>query len=205
VVPSSSSQAASGLQVRAALGPEFTGSYALTSPTGAALATVDVYLTAAAYRVDVVEKTATTSLYGGTARETVACTVAPGIPTVCYDVAEPGAKIPARFDVGVERVFRDDLPALATSVTGLDVQPAALLSTLTSPVAKTQCYTVTAAGGSTAAGVDAGTYCLDPAGLLVGFSSTSGVLTLTRHSAAPAAAALRPPATPQALPSPATG
>ncbi len=188
------------LRTRAGLadGRSFVGTYALTSPAGAALATVRVYLDPAAYRVDVVEKAATTSLYGGTGRETVACTVAASIPTVCYDVAPPGAAVPTRFDIGVERLFRTDLPALAASSGGITVATTATDAGLTDVAPGTSCFVV--GTGTAADAPDAGTYCLDPAGLLVGFASTSGVLRLTSHSTAPTARDLAVPAKPQPLP-----
>jgi hypothetical protein len=183
----------------------FTAVYALDSTKDAELATVRVYVLPTAFRVDVVEKTATASLYGGTDRQTDACTVASGIPTICYDVAAAGAPIPPAFDAGVQRVFQRDLPTFARTTDGLLIRLAGADATLTgSPGA--QCYTVERGTGAqpslqtAIAQIDNGTYCLTPGGLLTGFVSSSGHLVLSSHGAAPTAAELKVPATPQKLP-----
>lgn len=172
----------------------FSGAYAVS--TGAA--SVRVYVTPSAYRVDVAEKASIASLYGGAAKPTVACTLASGKATICYTAAAPGAAVPTAFDAGVQRVFTSDLPTLAQARADVDVTekrpPAAVLATAPSA----RCFVVAVA--SPKPRIDAGTYCLDLAGLPLQLVFPSGTLTLASRGATPTTAQLTPPVAPRPLP-----
>lgn len=188
--------AAAALQMRAAAAGKlaFSGTYAVSS--GAA--SVRVFVTPSAYRVDVVEKASLASLYGGTGKPTVACTVASGKTAICYTAAAAGASVPTAFDAGVQRVFTRDLPTLAQASADVGVTeerpPAAVLAIAPS----TRCFVVAAAG--TAPQTDGGTYCLDLTGLPVRLVFPSGTLTLASRGATPTTAQLTAPVVPRPLP-----
>lgn len=201
--PANDSAAVGALAQRAHLAAarSFTGTYAVSGTA----ATVRVWVTPAAYRVEVAQGTSTAALYGS-ATGTVACPEHDGVPTVCYTVAGPGKAVPTAFDAGIERVFTRDLPALAAGAPGFTVaeeQPAPALAATTPGL---RCFTVTQQpdGPVLTSGlmplIDAGTYCLSPDGLPAQLQFTSGTLTLVDHGGAPPAVALKVPATPQALP-----
>lgn len=195
-----SGPAAMSLQQRAAAAAslDFSGTYAVS--TGAAR--VRVYVTPAAYRVDVAEKADTASLYGGANRPSVACTIATGMPTVCYTVAAPGAAVPTAFDAGVQRVFTRDLPALASNAAGFGITEQRPSAAVLAAAPSARCFVVTHTGSATPAveQTDAGTYCLDLAGLPVQLVFPSGKLTLASRGAAPTTAQLTPPVAPRPLP-----
>lgn len=201
--PKTDTAAVGALAQRAQLAAarSFTGTYAVSGTA----ATVRVWVTPTAYRVEVAQGTSTAALYGS-ASGTVACPENAGMPTVCYTVAGPGKAVPTAFDAGIERVFTRDLPALAAAAPGFTVteeQPAPALAASSPGV---RCFTVTQQPGGTVLTsglvplIDAGTYCLSPDGLPVQLGFTSGTLTLVSHGEAPPPVALRVPAPPQALP-----
>lgn len=189
------------LAQRAALGSQlaFTGSYAVSDVADTA-ATVRVWVTPGAYRVEVAEGARTAALYGS-ATGTAACPEQTGQPTVCYAVAAAGKPIPAAFDAGVERVFTRDLPTLAKEAAAFPVTEQTPSAAVRALAPDARCFAVVSApvapGTST---VDAGTYCLTAAGLPVQLRFVSGTLTLTEHGAAPTPAQLDVPVTPTALP-----
>ncbi len=194
------------LQQRAALAANlaFTGTYAVAD-TSHTKATVRVWVTPKAYRVEVSEGTVTAALYG-TPTGTVACPEQVGQTTVCFAVAGAGKPVPPTFDAGIQRVFTRDLPALAAGAGAFQVTAVKPSATVAKIAAGTSCYQVERLPGSPpltnalAQLVDQGTYCLAPDGVPTQLQFASGTLTLTRRGAAPAAAALKLPAPAQALP-----
>lgn len=189
------------LAQRAALGSHlaFTGTYAVSDVADTA-ATVRVWVTPGAYRVEVAEGARTAALYGS-ATGTAACPEQAGQPTVCYAVAAAGKPVPAAFDAGVERVFTRDLATLAKDAAAFPVTEQAPSAAVRALAPDARCFTVVSAPvGPGTSTVDAGTYCLTADGLPVQLRFVSGTLTLTHHGAAPTPAELSVPVAPTALP-----
>lgn len=201
--PSSPAAAAAALATRAHLGAglSFTATYAVSGTA----TTVRVWVTPAVYRVEVSQGANTAALYGS-AVGTAACPEQTGLPTVCYVVAGPGKAVPARFDAGIEHVFRRDLTALAAGARGFTVSEEQPAAAVTAVAPDARCFTVAPTPGLPALTegltgfVDPGTYCLSAAGLPVQLRFASGTLTLVSHGGAPQEVALRLPVPPQPLP-----
>lgn len=166
---------------------------------GGRKAVVRVYVRGASYRVEVVENGQTAALYGSR-KGTTACPLKAGHKPVCFAVARAGAPVPAQFDAGVERVFTQDLPTLAAHADRFTVAEKPAVGTARCFAVSNPTQGATGAPASTPT-VDAGTYCLDPAGRPVRLTFTSGTLTLHSSGPAPTAAQLVPPASPRPLPS----
>lgn len=184
-------------------GNPFTAIYTATHDTLVATATV-YFRDATNYRVDFTQGTLTAAQFG-TPDGTVACSIASGVTPVCGLLAGPGKPLPS--DIGIERVFTRDLPALAGSPGAFTVTPKDGLAATTS-LAAAQCFAITATRGEKlfVSGllddVDLGTYCLGPSGPPRQLEFASGSLVLQSVGPAPTDAQLTPPAPAPPLPTP---
>ena len=179
------------------------------------------------YRIDIVSKDAASffSLTTGT----VSCSAAKAKKTTCYLVAKRGEEVPALFDPGVQRLFRDAVEDLAAHpgdylVTRVDTSPTttpqtpagsatapatpSATATAASPpgVPAGECFVVARAAAtpdpSDEGGFEDGTYCFAEQGVATSITVKSGSLTLVRVNAAPPAAAFKPPVKVLRLPDP---
>jgi hypothetical protein len=121
----------------------------------------------------------------------------------CFLVAKPGEPVPALFDPGVQRLFRDaveDLAAHPTDYTVSTVTPSRTPSAVTpsasasaGPLPAGECFLVTRAADTLAAeGFEDGTYCFAESGVATSIAVASGTLTLTALGGAPHPDAFKP-------------
>ena len=174
------------------------------------------------YRIDVTSKG--TASFLSLTTGVVSCTVkAQG--STCFLVARPGEEVPALFDPGVQRLFRDAVEELAKNPNGYRVSeftPPLDTSEPTPPVTLTPqspgatptpspeplpvgvCFSVerlaTPSPGTVAAGFEDGTYCFAERGVATRIEVKSGVLELVALGGAPDATWFAPPARVQQLP-----
>lgn len=160
------------------------------------------------YRIDVISKSSGASFYALTTG-TVSCSQK-SFKKTCFLVARPGEEVPALFDPGVQRLFRDaveDLAAnpgdylvnltappsgsetpTATPTVTPSVTPSASGAVLL-PIPAGECFAVTRASGAPPAsekgGFEDGTYCFSDQGVATYIAVASGTLTLTRLAADP--------------------
>jgi hypothetical protein len=114
------------------------------------------------------------------------------ISPACVLVAQPSKRVPAEFDPGVERVFRQSLSVFtdrqaALSVTAVAPLPGSQAQGLTST-----CFSVDSISASLSAPVDVGIYCYAPDGLLTAARTDFGLLALASAPVPPPAAAPLP-------------
>ncbi|HEU0132764.1 MAG TPA: hypothetical protein VFQ85_17425 [Mycobacteriales bacterium] len=169
------------------------------------------------YRIDVVAKG--TASFFALRSGTVSCSQK-GTKKTCFLVARPGEEVPALFDPGVQRLFRDAVSDLATnpndyvvtevpapsasaSATG-SATPSASATASPPALPVGECFAVTRAASAPPAtekgGFEDGTYCFAEQGVATSISVASGTLTLTALGPAPGASAFKPPTTVQKLP-----
>jgi hypothetical protein len=119
------------------------------------------------------------------------CTVSspqqPITPT-CVRVADPGTKVPADYDPGVERLFRPALTVFTDRQAPLSVAAVQPLAG-----AKGSCFSVDTIAAALSAPVDVGIYCYTAEGLLTAARVDLGTLTLVSTGAGPATVALPGP------------
>ncbi|MDQ1713353.1 MAG: hypothetical protein QOE45_2803 [Frankiaceae bacterium] len=157
------------------------------------------------YRIDVVSKTSSAIFFSLTTG-TVSCSQK-GKQRSCFLVARPGEEVPALFDPGVQRLFRDAVEDLAAHpddylVVRADptptATPSATPSTASATVPAGECFAVVRASGAPPAsergGFEDGTYCFAEQGVATAISVASGTLTLTTLGAPPPKSAFVPPA-----------
>ena len=158
------------------------------------------------YRIDIESRDA--AAFFALTTGVVSCSVKAKKRT-CFQVAKPGEEVPALFDPGVQRLFRDAVEDLAANpseyiVTRVDTPPSASAPTPGPSVPVGECFAVTRAdiapdpGEET--GFEDGTYCFAEQGVATSISVASGTLTLVRLRAKPPAAAFKPIAKVQKLP-----
>jgi hypothetical protein len=162
------------------------------------------------YRIDVISKSSGASFYALTTG-TVSCSQK-SFKMTCFLVARPGEEVPALFDPGVQRLFRDAVEDLAANpddyLVELTTPPSATPSGSGTPSATTtpsvtpsasgavllpipagECFAVTRASGAPPAsekgGFEDGTYCFSDQGVATAIAVASGTLTLTRLAADP--------------------
>lgn len=173
------------------------------------------------YRIDVTSKT--TASFMVIAQGVVSCTIKVPKGTTCFLVAKPGEEVPALFDPGVQRLFRDAVIELAEHPTDYVVvesahpdepgpsvssaQPDGLTPTPMpsgSPLPLGQCFSVervkTASPSTIRGGFEDGTYCFAEQGYATRIEVASGVLELVSLGGAPHENWFKPPATVQKLP-----
>jgi hypothetical protein len=141
----------------------------------------------------------------------------------CFLVARPGEEVPALFDPGVQRLFRDAVEELAanpngyivrrvegvptatpTSVTPTSVTPTPSASPSLLPIPAGECFEVTRTiqtpDPRQPSGFENGTYCFAEEGVATSIKVQSGTMTLVKLLGPPPAAAFKPPAKVQRLP-----
>jgi hypothetical protein len=127
----------------------------------------------------------------------------------CFLVAKPGEAVPALFDPGVQRLFRDAVQDLASNPTDYTVTtttpPSAPPTTSATPsgtpapsrsaapLPTGECFLVTRATEAPATqGFEDGTYCFAESGLATSIAVSSGTLTLTEVGGTPHPDAFKP-------------
>jgi hypothetical protein len=174
------------LAARAALAQDhrFAALYTLDTPGRAQRNVVATVADDGSWRVDIAG-----GILGGTADVSIIsnttgvyqCSLSsatnPLNPT-CVLVAEAGKRLPAEFDPGVERIFRQSLSVFtdrqaALSVTAMPPLPGSQTQGLTS-----SCFSVDSISASLRAPVDVGIYCYSAEGLLTGSRTEFGLLAL---------------------------
>jgi hypothetical protein len=138
----------------------------------------------------------------------------------CFLVARPGEEVPALFDPGVQRLFRDAVADLAanpndyvvteapppTETPSASVSASASVSPSPSAAALPvgECFAITRSASAPPAsekgGFEDGTYCFAEQGVATSITVASGTLTLTALGPPPDATAFKPPTTVQKLP-----
>jgi hypothetical protein len=142
----------------------------------------------------------------------------------CFLVARPGEEVPALFDPGVQRLFRDAVEDLAANpndyvVRRIDGVPTATPTATTTsptptptataspsllPIPEGECFEVTRTIATPdpeqPAGFENGTYCFAEQGVATSINVKSGTMTLVKLLGPPPAAAFKPPAKVQKLP-----
>lgn len=169
------------------------------------------------YRIDIVSKDA--AVFYALRSGTVSCS-AKGAKRTCYLVAKPGQEVPALFDPGVQRLFRDavvDLAAhpedyvvtkVAAPPTATPLSSSATPSPLPTPtgVPAGECFAVSRADATPdpgeEVGFESGTYCFAEQGVATSITVKSGSLTLVALRGVPPAGAFKPIAPVQQLPTP---
>jgi hypothetical protein len=158
------------------------------------------------YRIDVTAKS--TASFFSLTNSVVSCTEK-NKKTSCFLVAKPGEPVPALFDPGVQRLFRDAVEELAANPNDYSVTTVAEPSPEPSPDPNTlplphgECFAVTRASTPSpddGGGFENGTYCFAEEGLATYIEVASGTLTLRTLRPTPKADAFKPPATVQKLP-----
>jgi hypothetical protein len=170
------------------------------------------------YRIDVVSKSSGASFFSLTSG-TVSCAQRSKRNT-CFLVALPGEEVPALFDPGVQRLFRDAVEDLAANPTDYLVtaigtaSPGATPSFTATPSTATpespspgpsaspgglpvgECFAVVRASGAPPAtergGFEDGTYCFAEQGVATSIEVASGTLTLGRLLGPPPAIVFKP-------------
>lgn len=110
----------------------------------------------------------------------------------CALVAAPGAEVPE--DPKLQHVFTDWLPTLADRSSAFSVQEVTAADTGLAGVTGS-CFSLEQVTSSVRAPLDLGIYCFDEAGLLTGFKTELGVLTLVTSGSVPETIALPAPIT----------
>jgi hypothetical protein len=194
----SPSAALAALAIRASAATYSATYLAQSSDNPPRSSTITVYRTPTHTRLDVTET-------GGLVRiqvdpsGTYTCNVpTTGTPS-CLTLAAGAAPVPANLDPSGQDLFTTTLDVLAKgtdlTVTTAPSQPA------TSAVPSSQCFAVNA---GTNAGAASGTYCFTATGLVARAQFRSNILQLTAVGTQPAAGDFTLPASPVAVPSPAT-
>ncbi|HWL36931.1 MAG TPA: hypothetical protein VNQ77_12115 [Frankiaceae bacterium] len=178
------------------------------------------------YRIDIVSKDGASffALKSGI----VSCSSKASKKT-CFLVARPGEEVPALFDPGVQRLFRDAVEDLAANPNGYIVRRVDPVPTATpvsatptptptktpskKPVSPTpsllpipvgECFEVTRTietpDPQQPSGFENGTYCFAEQGVATSINVKSGTMTLVKLLGPPPAAAFKPPAKVQKLP-----
>jgi hypothetical protein len=162
------------------------------------------------YRIDVLNADDTASFFA-LENGFVSCSRNPKKKT-CFLVARPNEQVPALFDPGVQRLFRDAVSDLATNPTAYTVTvvppptPTASPSPSASPSASSatpapsalgECFQVTKTEAvptpTGRGGFENGTYCFsEERGVATLVDVASGTLTLTKVGAAPGDKAFEP-------------
>lgn len=169
------------------------------------------------YRIDIVSKDGASffALKSGI----VSCSSKASKKT-CFLVARPGEEVPALFDPGVQRLFRDAVEDLAANPndyvvrrvegiptatpTSVSPTPTASGSPSLLPIPRGECFevtrTVTTPDPRQPSGFENGTYCFAEQGVATSINVKSGTMTLVKLLGPPPAAAFKPPAKVQKLP-----
>jgi hypothetical protein len=169
------------------------------------------------YRIDIVSRDGASffALKNGI----VSCS-SKGTKKTCFLVARPGEEVPALFDPGVQRLFRDAVEDLAAHPGSYVVTKAAAPPTATPtasastpsasgsptslPIPDGECFTVARTDRTPdpdqPVGFEDGTYCFAASGVATSISVASGTLTLVKLLGPPPAAAFKPQAKVQKLP-----
>lgn len=121
----------------------------------------------------------------------------------CFLVARPGEEVPALFDPGVQRLFRDAVQDLATHpntylVTAIPPSPSPSATPSPGALPVGECFQVQRIKASTGpdqpAGFEDGTYCFAERGIATRIEVASGRLILRDVGGAPTAKAFKPTA-----------
>jgi hypothetical protein len=160
------------------------------------------------YRIDIARKD--TASFFSLHRGIVSCS-RKGKKKSCFLVARPGEEVPALFDPGVQRLFRDAVEDLAAhpdeyAVSRLPGPPSASSSPAALGVAPGECFLVNrpkptaTTAPRTRVGFENGTYCFTQDGMATLIDVNSGSLTLVKVGPAPTMAAFKPITTVVKLP-----
>lgn len=183
----------------------YDATYSFVQQPSNATGTIRIRQDPPQYRIDVTSKS--TASFLSLTTGVVSCTIKLPRGTTCFLVARPGEEVPALFDPGVQRLFRDAVTELAEHPTDYDVT--ALPATSDSPSAAPsgvptgECFLVkrTASPATPGAGFEDGTYCFAEQGIATRIEVESGLLTLKSLGGPPHVNWFTPPATVQQLPS----
>jgi hypothetical protein len=184
----------------------YDASYTFVQSPSNASGLIRIRQTPPQYRIDVISKTSGASFFSLTTG-TVSCSQK-SFKKTCFLVARPGEEIPALFDPGVQRLFRDAVEDLAanpddylvnlTTPPSMTATPSATATPTVTPspsgaallpIPAGECFAVTRASGAPPAsekgGFEDGTYCFSDLGVATAIAVASGTLTLTRLAADP--------------------
>jgi hypothetical protein len=160
------------------------------------------------YRIDIVSKDAKASYFLLTTG-VVACSHKPH-KDACFLAARPGEPVPALFDPGIQRLFRDAVQELAKNpddyaVTQVSPTPSVTPTPSASGDLPTgECFDVRRLSSSPPPGgtppLEDGTYCFAEQGLPTSIDVASGTMTLTALGPPPNDKAFQPFAKVQQLP-----
>jgi hypothetical protein len=187
-VPTAPTQARAQLAARAAAAEDrrMLASYTLATPGRADRTVAVVRANDGSWRVDIPG-----AALGGTADVSVAqngeglfqCAL-PSIERLvtasCVRVADPGGRLPSRYDPRVQHPFTDWLAVLTDRRAALAVS-----NTPPLPGVAGACFSVESTSASLAAPLDAGIYCYADDGILTGARLRFGTLTLAGVPGAP--------------------
>jgi hypothetical protein len=153
------------------------------------------------YRIDIIGRDVASYYVGATG--IVSCSIkGPKRTKRCFLVAHNGEPVPALFDPGVQRLFRDVVEDLAAHPTDYNVVAVPRPTPSGKQVGSSECFTVVrnASPSATRTGFEDGTYCLAERGYATYIDVESGTLLLSRFGPPPPESAFKPFAKVEQLP-----